>query len=72
MSIRAYLGHHAAPSDELGIDLLPRLFLVSLDGLEETDEVFILRVVVFDEGIEALGQICADGRIVVISNGRVA
>lgn len=66
------LGHHASPCNNLCVNLLAGLLLMRLDGLEKTDEVFILRVVMFYELIEALGEVGPNRRVVVPSHRRVA
>lgn len=50
----AYLGHHAAPSNDLRVDLFALLFLVSHDSPQEAIEVLIDRVIMLVEGLKAL------------------
>ena len=41
----------------MGVDLLALLLLVRLDGLQQTDEVLVRRIVMFIELVEALRQV---------------
>lgn len=49
-----HLGHHASPSHDIGIYLLPRLLLMRDDGLEETIQMLISRIIQLLKGLEAL------------------
>jgi len=66
-----YLGHHPAPSDDVGVNLLPRLLLVSDNGLEQAVQVLVPRFIVLLERVKALGQVGAQPRCVVPLHGAV-
>lgn len=49
----------------MGIDLLALFLFVRHDGLQQADEVFVCRVIMLVERVEALGQIRSQRRGVV-------
>lgn len=61
----SYLGQHASPCDDLGVDRLARLLLMGRNGSEEAVQVFVDAVVVAYEAVVAGAQVGArTGRIV--------
>ena len=51
------LGHHATPSDQLGVDFLAFFLLMRDDGLQETVEMLVAGIIVLVKGLETLGEI---------------
>lgn len=66
------LGHHAAPCDNVGVNLGPRLLFVGHDGFQQSIEMLGFRVVMFDERVESLREVRTEGRVVVVPHGRVS
>jgi hypothetical protein len=64
-------GHHAPPGDNVGVYALLRFLLMVDDGLEQAVEVAVSRVIELLKGVEALGQVRAQLRGVVIAEGGV-
>lgn len=54
LSLDSNLGHHASPSDKVGINLLASLLFMGDDGLEQAVEVFITTIILLLKGVETL------------------
>lgn len=63
--------HHAAPSDNVGVNLLSRLLFVRHDSLEQTIKVFVLGVIQLVKRLETLRQVGAQPGRVIILDGRI-
>jgi hypothetical protein len=56
----------------MSIDGLCRVSLMTHDGSDQAVKVLIYAVIVLHKGLEALGQVCAQSRGIIISEGLVA